>query len=386
MQIKIIVKRKFTPISFSNNPLIPFRKAEFVYNREIQFKERFMSKRVQYIDIAKGIGILTVVLAHNDLGAYHPMLHRFIYAFHMALFFFLSGIFFKPERSFKEIVNRRFDTLIKPLIFIILFIYGVSVFFGKMGFSMAISRLLKSLYMTGPYLNWVQLWFLPVLFLINLYAFFFYRATEKLPRNWMRWLVLIISLWIGTLWLPYMWTFDFTITGRSFSTYGLPASVDLVLLGGFYFILAREVYRQLPESFFESKITFLVSAVILFGMVFTLDIPVDFNTRLYTSWTLNTIEAMAGITFILSLSRQIELYSEKATRFFKYIGSLTLSILVFHVPIQEMVNNKVSVFLGQNDLTLTIAFLSGAFIPVFIHEFFIAPNPKVRAWFGISGK
>ena len=346
-----------------------------------------MSKRVQYIDIAKGIGILLVVLAHNDLQAYHPMLHRFIYAFHMALFFFLSGIFFRPERSFKEIFTRRFGTLIKPLIFALLLIYGVSVFFGKMSFAVAFQRLLKSLYMTGPYLNWVQLWFLPALFLINLYAFFFYRAAQKLPENWMRWVLLVITLWIGTLWLPYMWTFDFTLAGRSISTYGLPASLDLVLLGGFYFILGREIYRQLSEDFFGSKITLLVSAAILFGMVFSLNnIPVDFNIRLYTSWTLNTIEASAGIIFILSLSRQIELYSEKATNFFKYIGSLTLTILVFHVPIQEMVNAKLSVYLGQNDLTLLIAFLSAVFIPVFTHEFFIAPNPKVGAWFGLSQK
>ena len=343
-----------------------------------------MPKRIQYIDIAKGIGILLVVLGHNDLQAYHPMLHRFIYAFHMALFFFLSGIFFKPERPFKEIFARRFSGLMKPLIFIILFIYSVSVLFGKMSFAAAGGRLLKSLYMTGPYLNWVQLWFLPVLFLINIYAFFFYRGANFLPKNWMRWIVLVITLWIGTLWLPYMWTFDFMLFGRSLSVYGLPASLDLVLLGGFYFILAREMYRHLPESFFASKITFFASAAALFGMVFTLDIPVDFNMRLYTSWTLNTIEAIAGIIFILSLSRQIELYSERATRFFSYIGSLTLSILIFHVPIQEMINNKLSVYLGQNDLTLLFAFLSGVFIPIFIHEFFIAPNPKVGAWFGLG--
>ncbi len=343
-----------------------------------------MPKRVQYIDIAKGIGILLVVLAHNDLKGYHPMLHRFIYAFHMPLFIFLSGIFFKPERPFKDIFTRRFNTLMKPLIFIILFIYGVSVFFGKMSFEMAFSRLLKSLYMTGPYLNWVQLWFLPVLFLINLYAFFFYRGTNILPKNWMRWLVLIITLWIGTLWLPHMWTLDLELLGRSLSVYGLPASLDLVLLGGFYFILAREMYRHLPEAFFASKITFLVSAVVLFGMVFTLDIPVDFNTRVYTSWTLNTIEAVSGIVFILSLSRQIENYLPKLGDLFSYIGSLTLSILIFHVPVQEMVNNKLVPYLGQNDLTVLLAFLAGVLIPIFIHEFFIKPNPRVGAWFGVA--
>ena len=343
-----------------------------------------MQKRVQYIDIAKGIGILLVVLAHNDMNAYHPMLHRFIYAFHMALFFFLSGIFFNPDRPFKTLVKKRFDGLIKPLIFAILLIYGVSVFFGKMSFATAGGRLLKSLYMTGPYLNWVQLWFLPILFIVNIYAYFFYKFTKPISKNWIRWIILLITLWIGTLPLPYTWPLEIELLGKSLILHGAPASVDLLLLAGFFFILAREIYRYLPESFFSSKTTFFSSAIILFGMVFTLDIPVDFAIRLYSSLLLNTIEAIAGIIFILSLSRQIELYSEKLTRLFSYIGSLSLSILVFHAPIQEMVNNKLALYIGQNDLTIILAFFAGVLGSIFIHEFFIKPNPRVGAWFGLG--
>jgi len=344
-----------------------------------------MKKRVQYIDIAKGIGILLVVLGHNDMNAYHPLLHRFIYAFHMALFFFLSGIFFNPDRPFKILVKKRFDGLIKPLIFTILLIYGISLFFGKMSIEVAASRLFKALYMTGPYLNWVQLWFLPLLFLVNIYAYFFYKFTRPIKKDWIRWSILLITLWIGTLPLPYMWMLDINLFGRSLSLYGAPVNVDLVLLAGFYFILARELYRKLPEDFFDSKIVFFTSAIVIFGMVFTLDIPVDFNMRLYTSLPLNTIEAIAGIFFTLSLSRQIELHTEKLTRLLSYIGSLTLSILIFHVPIQEMVNNKLNPYIGQNDLTITLAYLAGVLGPIFIHEFFIAPNPKVNAWFGMGG-
>ncbi len=343
-----------------------------------------MQKRVQYIDIAKGIGILLVVLGHNDLNAYHPLLHRFIYAFHMALFFFLSGIFFNPNRDFKTLFKKRFDGLIKPLIFSILLIYGISVFFGKMSFATAGGRLLKSLYMTGPYLNWVQLWFLPLLFLVNLYAYFFYKVTKPIQKKWIRWIILFFTLWIGTLPLPYMWTLNIELFGKSLSLYGAPANVDLILLAGFFFILAREIYRTLPETFFASKITFFASTAILFGMVFTLDIPVDFNIRLYTSLILNTIEAVAGIIFILSLSRQIEQHSSRLTRALSYVGSLTLSILVFHVPIQEMVNNKLNPYIGQSDLTIILAYIAGVLGPIFIHEFFIAPNPRVGAWFGMG--
>ncbi len=343
-----------------------------------------MSKRIQYIDIAKGIGILLVVLGHNDLSAYHPMLHRFIYAFHMPLFFFLSGIFFNPDRDFKTLVKKRFDGLIKPLIFSLLLIYGISVFFGKMSFATAGGRLLKSLYLTGPYLNWVQLWFLPLLFLVNLYAYFFYKFTKPIQKNWIRWIILLITLWIGTLPLPYTWPLEVVILGKSLTLYGAPINVDLILLAGFFFILAREMYRTLPESFFASKITFFSSAVILFSMVFTLDIPVDFNIRLYSSLILNTIEAIAGIIFTLSLSKQIEQYSRGLTRTLSYVGNLTLSILVFHVPIQEMVNNKLNPYIGQSDLTIILAYIAGVLGPIFIHEFFIAPNPRVGAWFGMG--
>lgn len=343
-----------------------------------------MIKRVQYIDIAKGIGILLVVMGHNDMNFYHPLLHRFIYAFHMALFFFLSGVFFKTERKFSEIFKRRFNSLIKPLIFIILLIYGISVFFGKMSFSTAGGRLLKSLYMTGPYLNWVQLWFLPTLFLVNLYAYFFYKFTNPIQKDWIRWIVLLITLRIGLLPLPYTWPLEVEVLGKSLTLHGAPANVDLVLLAGFFFILGREIYRQLPEGFFASKLTLLLSGGLLLGMVFTLDIPVDFNTRLYTSFVLNTIEAIAGIIFTLALSRQIELYFSKLGNLLNYIGSMTLSIFIFHVPIQEMVNGKLVPYIGQNDLTILLAFLAGVLIPIFIHLVFIAPNPVVGAWFGIQ--
>ncbi len=52
--------------------------------------------RIKEIDIAKGIGILLVVLGHllSDVGG---VLHDWIYSFHMPLFFILSGVVL-PER------------------------------------------------------------------------------------------------------------------------------------------------------------------------------------------------------------------------------------------------------------------------------------------------
>lgn len=45
-------------------------------------------KRIDYIDISKGIGIILLIIGHNTYG----LLHNFIYLFHMPLFLFLSGM------------------------------------------------------------------------------------------------------------------------------------------------------------------------------------------------------------------------------------------------------------------------------------------------------
>src|ERR1700733_1571933 len=55
--------------------------------------QRLPTKRVSWIDICRGIAIILVMYGHlfaSDKSRY------FIYAFHMPLFFFISGLVFKP--------------------------------------------------------------------------------------------------------------------------------------------------------------------------------------------------------------------------------------------------------------------------------------------------
>lgn len=54
-------------------------------------------KRIEYIDILKGIGIILVVLGHVTQN---KPLFQFIYAFHMPLFFFVAGLFLRNKFGF----------------------------------------------------------------------------------------------------------------------------------------------------------------------------------------------------------------------------------------------------------------------------------------------
>ena len=159
-----------------------------------------MNKRITYIDIAKGLGILVIVLAHNDLAGYHPTLHKFIYAFHIPLFFFLSGMFFRPERAFGETTRRRFNTLLKPYLFAIFLIYLGEATFSNMTFPVIAGRIAKSMYATGYYIDWVQLWFIPHLFAANLFAWVAWRVLfGRVKLDWLRWLLLFAMLAAGVL-------------------------------------------------------------------------------------------------------------------------------------------------------------------------------------------
>src|SRR5512132_506835 len=150
-----------------------------------------MSKRIEYIDIARGIGILLVVMGHNDFAVVSPFGYKLIYSFHMPLFFFLSGYLLNITSGFWTFLKKRFNSLLKPYYFTIFLIYFVSISFGKMGFQTAIGRIVKSLYGSGHYLDWVQLWFLPHLFVVSLYTFLFYAILSNVESRWVRWLVLL---------------------------------------------------------------------------------------------------------------------------------------------------------------------------------------------------
>jgi fucose 4-O-acetylase-like acetyltransferase len=97
------------------------------------------NSRLQYIDTAKGIGIILVVVAHTSTPLY---LHNIIYQFHMPLFFILSGFFYedKYDKSPVPFIIKRIKSLYFPYVrygFILLFSFMTLNFFltGTTGYS-----------------------------------------------------------------------------------------------------------------------------------------------------------------------------------------------------------------------------------------------------------
>lgn len=70
-------------------------------------------KRLDYIDIAKSLGMLTIIWGHI---VHEGWSNQIVYAFHIPLFFFLSGMVFNASKyhTVGELIRKRVKTLLIP--------------------------------------------------------------------------------------------------------------------------------------------------------------------------------------------------------------------------------------------------------------------------------
>lgn len=125
------------------------------------------TKRIAYLDVAKGIGMLLVVMGHVeyiDIG-----LRQFITVFHMPLFFLISGILLEEKKE----ENKAFAGLFKRKLQRIMVPYAV---FSMLSFLLESFRILikdldqwnvvlRQLFQSCCLQGVSTLWFLPALFI-----------------------------------------------------------------------------------------------------------------------------------------------------------------------------------------------------------------------------
>lgn len=338
-------------------------------------------QRVRYVDIAKGIGIILVVMGHNDFSLISPFAHKLIYSFHMPMFFFMSGMFFKPDVPFWTFLRNRFNRILKPFLSILLLIYFASLSFSKISLVMASRRFLKAMSGSGYYIDWVQLWFLPHLFAVSIFAYLFFKAVKRIHSVQWQWVILAIIYIVGVLSMKLFWPFELDIMGKTLTLYGLPYGLDMMVVSGFFFIMGYEVNKNRRDAFFANPLTLLISGLLLFFLVWYLPARIDFNTRQFDSLIVNTAEALIGILFIVALSRQLERLVLLSSAL-SYIGEASLIVLIFQVPIQDFWGQKLLAITGNLSFSYWISFVIGVVGPLLINGLFIRPNPIVREWFG----
>ena len=158
-----------------------------------------IKNRLNFIDVAKGIGIILVVLGH--LNSAEQPVRNFIYSFHMPFFFVVSGMFFSEKTDFKTLFIKSVKTLLVPyLIFIAVdaLVYMAMNSFTTDSVIFALkTRLLSA---TGLRLRITNLpiWFLFALFIIRLIYHF-------ISKNKYAEIIFVATGVLLTALAPYLW-------------------------------------------------------------------------------------------------------------------------------------------------------------------------------------
>lgn len=217
--------------------------------------------RIEYIDFAKGIGMLFVVWAHIMVEGWT---NWFIYAFHMPFFFFLSGMMFSKDKyeSVFKLIKKRIHTLLLPYV-----MFSVATWAVWIGYSVAFHLEVDSYIMplvqtivaqgSGGYLvHNVPLWFVTCLFVVEV-AYYF---ISKLPKGWCIVTCLICSF------LGY-----FMITTTLIDLKELPWSIEVAFLAIIFYCIGNMVVSKYGHSFIQGYVCshkFVMGfLIIIFGII-----------------------------------------------------------------------------------------------------------------------
>lgn len=204
--------------------------------------------RVLSIDIARGLGIATVVLGHNWIVIHEKgELFRVIYSFHLPLFFFLSGVFLDLRVEWKDFLLSKANSLLKPCFVVLLFALVLkcllsSLKSGDVGVEWV--DVAKIFYGTASVIPWSPLWFLPHLFLVLVFSRWVIDTTAGKPVYFL-WVLSVFMLVVGVFLVKSFAEFSPGFFGfSSMGMVGLPWSIDLIFVSSPYVVFGYILRRR----------------------------------------------------------------------------------------------------------------------------------------------
>ncbi|MDQ7009182.1 MAG: acyltransferase family protein [Candidatus Gracilibacteria bacterium] len=277
--------------------------------------------RINWIDNLRGIGILLIVLGHT-LMPEGSLLTKYIFSFHVVLFFILSGLLFNETKhiNFRLFLKNKFLRLIIPFILFNIIFIIIAKLEGKFEGTRVIDFAVGLFY--GDYLgdnggvfqnggfNLVNIstWFLPALFLTSLYYF----GINKFIKNKNKKLVILFLISI------------IIFIESKLTIFRLPWSAEIALMMtafyGFANIFKKEIFNLVEKINIKSM--FLLIPIILLH-VFLLN-SVNISTNYYGNYLGLILNSLLGFITILIIAKNIG-----KNKFLDFIGKNSIIILGF---------------------------------------------------------
>ncbi len=258
--------------------------------------------RIEAFDIAKGIGILLMVMGHTGFGMDFS---KIIHTFHMPLFFFISGYFYRPQKNnnFKSYLIHQLNVLIVPyLVFAVFYEILHYIYVGDWSLQYFLKSLVSSNHNRIDVAG--ALWFLLSLFSCKIiYCILQHRIKGLLP------LTITISV------ISFL-----AMTLRKFSIM-LPLCVDsalsmLIIVHAGYLLYAYRDKRLLHRLSTLSPGIFIL-VVILFIACGFLNDDVNIRRNRYGTEVLYLISCIGGIVLTMNIAHMLSKPANKVLTFLR---------------------------------------------------------------------
>lgn len=303
------------------------------------------SNRILWVDIAKGIGILLVLIGHISQNQY---INSFIYGFHMPLFFIISGYLYKNKKNY---IRNKIKAILTPYLFfsIISFIYWYFIERNLRGQNENINILnvFSNIFIArggnDNYIFNVALWFLPCLLVTEI---IFHTIIEKIKDIRVVTIIMLLFSLLGYIYAQY-------------DLIRLPLALDMVFVAiGFYFI--GYLWRKKGEFCFKDKMKIsknkkiiIIIIGFLFMIIFSIfNIKIDINNLKYPIYPLIYIVSITGCIVIYLISNLII-----KSNAIQYLGTNTLIIMCIHEPIKRIVIELLHIITGISTEILRTNFI-----------------------------
>lgn len=296
-----------------------------------------MKERIEWIDLAKGYGIILVVMGHCFVK--DSVIHNLIFSFHMPMFFILSGYCFKPEKylSCKDVIYIKAKTLLIPY----LALWGIGMVFTLLipewRNRITLSGMGKDIYQGYPSLsNNTSIWFLLCLFMITVIYYIIYQICKKMNKPKLQVIIIIFSGLGGYSLSLVKNILDSMSTnsvrgGISIPGGRLPLTLDAAMTALVFFYIGIRLREYLYNKKVNNK------DLLVYGILF---------------FFINTI-------FGVFLNSRVNIHGCKfGNPIYFYIAALsgTISVISFCCWIERKKNfnllRKILVFYGQNSLVM----------------------------------
>ena len=264
-----------------------------------------MENRIKWLDIAKGIGIISVFLGHSIFS--DEMWRIWIYSFHMPLFFFLSGITYNETKydNIKKLLITKSKSILIPYIILCMvemlysfFSLLYKSFCGEKYTYFILTKKIAGILIGLRGTEWYcAFWFLLCIFVVYIFQYMIINSTRKIK---------LYSIKVGVFCFSVLFAIGGIVYARLKLPY-LPWAIDIALVAAFFTTLGWET-KALFVNRIDSKLMWLLATgSIGFSLLnyYCSGVSIDMYSNRYGYSVLFILSAVFGISFIIAVAQRI---------------------------------------------------------------------------------